>query len=107
MTEVYEIINHDFDTDKLAQQLHHTFIVKEKNEIARIHAILDLFESTTCITQRLAQYFNDDSVSQRCGHCSVCEGHTTILDKPAHLTPLTQSEMQQLCQPILQNSGET
>ena len=43
------------------------------------HAMLELFESTSCLSHRLAGYFGDDRAPAHCGHCSVCHGQVAKL----------------------------
>ncbi|MEZ8739873.1 ATP-dependent DNA helicase RecQ [Photobacterium swingsii] len=79
MTDVYSINNLHFDTDKLALQLHSVFTQKETNEIDRLNNMLAFFESSECLSHRLAQYFADDNAPQQCGHCSVCRNSIATL----------------------------
>ncbi|MEB0106361.1 ATP-dependent DNA helicase RecQ [Pseudomonas sp. MH9.3] len=88
MTEVYSLLNTDFDPQVLSTELYTGFKQHEVTEVARIHAMLDLFATEHCLGQRLAQYFGDDQAPQRCGHCSVCHGHIAHLPPPPGLAPL-------------------
>ncbi|RBL66515.1 recombinase RecQ, partial [Pseudomonas sp. MWU13-2625] len=71
MTEVYSLLQTDFDLAALSADLHGYFTRHEGSEIARIHAMLDLFATEQCLGYRLAAYFGDRQAPQRCGHCSV------------------------------------
>ncbi|QJQ94050.1 MULTISPECIES: ATP-dependent DNA helicase RecQ [Halomonadaceae] len=106
MTEVYAVLRRDLDPGQLADELHVHFQKKEASEIARIHAMLELFESDTCLSQRLASYFGDDKAPQRCGHCSVCAGHVASLPAPAPLAPLAEQPVDTLCSELLHRLGE-
>ncbi|WP_199885087.1 RecQ family ATP-dependent DNA helicase [Pseudomonas bohemica] len=97
MTEVYSLLVTDFDAPALSAELHDHFVHHETTEVARIHAMLELFASYECLSQRLAQYFGDDRAPERCGHCSVCAGHVAILPEPPALTPLSQQDFESLC----------
>ncbi|WP_231422673.1 RecQ family ATP-dependent DNA helicase [Pseudomonas sp. Leaf59] len=88
MTEVYSLLNTDFDPQVLSTELYTGFKQHEVTEVARIHAMLDLFATEHCLGQRLAQYFGDDQAPHRCGHCSVCHGHIAHLPPPPGLAPL-------------------
>jgi ATP-dependent DNA helicase RecQ len=79
LTEVYEVIQAEFDPEALTGELHGYFHDKESAEIARLHAMLALFESERCLSGRLAEWFGDDRAPERCGHCSACR------DQPARL----------------------
>src|SRR5690606_17747011 len=75
MTEVYAVLDSRFDTAALSGELHAYFKQHEASGIDRIRAMLDLFASEQCLSQRLAGYFGDLAAPHHCGHCSVCQGH--------------------------------
>jgi ATP-dependent DNA helicase RecQ len=97
MTEVYSLLVTDFDSAALSDELHDYFVHHETTEVARIHAMLDLFASEQCLAHRLSQYFGDEQAPQHCGHCSVCAGKVAHLPEPAELTPLAQQDFDGLC----------
>jgi ATP-dependent DNA helicase RecQ len=97
MTEVYSLLVTDFDSDALSEELHDYFVHHETTEVARIHAMLDLFASDQCLAHRLSQYFGDEQAPQHCGHCSVCAGKVAHLPEPAELTLLEQHDFDGLC----------
>ena len=97
MTEVYSLLVSDFDAEALSQELHAYFCAHESGEIKRIHAMLALFASDTCLSYRLARYFGDDQAPRQCGHCSVCAGHVARLPEPPALAPLVDKNVEALC----------
>ncbi|KPB52411.1 ATP-dependent DNA helicase RecQ [Pseudomonas coronafaciens pv. oryzae] len=97
MTEVYSLLRSDFDPQALSTELHDYFVHHEATEVARIHAMLDVFSSDQCLTHRLARYFGDHKAPERCGHCSVCHGEVAHLPEPPALEPLPNRDFQQLC----------
>ncbi|MEX5540914.1 RecQ family ATP-dependent DNA helicase [Pseudomonas poae] len=97
MTEVYSLLNTDFDPQVLSAELYTGFKQHEVTEVARIHAMLDLFATEHCLGHRLAQYFGDDQAPQRCGHCSVCHGHIAHLPPPPSLPALVDKNFMGLC----------
>ena len=97
MTEVYSLLVSDFDARALSQELHAYFTAHERGEIVRIHAMLALFASDTCLSHRLAQYFGDGQAPQQCGHCSVCAGQVAHLPEPPALAPLVDKNFEALC----------
>ncbi|AZE76104.1 RecQ family ATP-dependent DNA helicase [Pseudomonas synxantha] len=97
MTEVYSLLDTDFDPRVLSAELYTGFKQHEVTEVARIHAMLDLFATEHCLGQRLAQYFGDENAPQRCGHCSVCHGHVAYLPSPPSLPPLVDKSFMGLC----------
>ena len=97
MTEVYSLLVSDFDAEALSQELHAYFCAHESGEIKRIHAMLALFASDTCLSYRLARYFGDDQAPRQCGHCSVCAGQVARLPEPPALAPLVDKNVEALC----------
>lgn len=97
MTEVYNVLVTEVDTQALSLELHQYFTAHERSEIARIHAMLALFSSDTCLSYRLAQYFGDEQAPQQCGHCSVCAGQIARLPDPPALAPLVDKNFDALC----------
>jgi ATP-dependent DNA helicase RecQ len=86
--DVYGILAKDFDVHGLGDELMEVFLQKEVREIERIHQMVRFFESETCISQNLSRYFGED-VSDRCGHCSVCERGKAQLPPPEPLPLLS------------------
>ena len=102
MTEVYAVLDEAFDPAALSQELHAYFHGKEGSEIARIHAMLGLFATDSCLSQRLAAYFGDAQAPVRCGHCSVCHGQVAHLPPPPALPPLARQDRPALCAELSQ-----
>ncbi|MBP5952029.1 RecQ family ATP-dependent DNA helicase [Pseudomonas sp. P42] len=97
MTEVYSVLQSDFDSGVLSAELHEYFTRHEQAEVARIHAMLDVFATERCLGYRLAEYFGDRNAPERCGHCSVCHGHVARLPEPPQLPPLVDKNFAALC----------
>ena len=97
MTEVYALLQPGFDAEALSAELHGYFSQQEASEIRRIHAMLALFASEHCLSQRLAAYFGDSHAPQQCGHCSVCQGQIAQLPAPPALPALAELDVQALC----------
>lgn len=97
MTEVYNVLHSDFDSAVLSAELHACFTRHEQTEIARIHAMLELFGTERCLGYRLAEYFGDHNAPERCGHCSVCHGDVARLPAPPELPALVDKNFAALC----------
>ena len=97
MTEVYSLLVSQVDAEALSLELHQYFSAHERGEIVRIHAMLALFSSDTCLSYRLAQYFGDQQAPQQCGHCSVCAGQVAQLPEPPPLMPFVDKNFDALC----------
>ena len=106
MTEVYALLDPGFNPAVLSVELHGYFSQQEASEISRIHAMLALFASEQCLSQRLAAYFGDANAPQQCGHCSVCRGQVARLPEPPALPPLAELDMQALCDGFVRKHQE-
>ncbi|QLC73377.1 RecQ family ATP-dependent DNA helicase [Pseudomonas sp. LPB0260] len=102
MTEVYALLDPHFDPEALGAELHRYFRQQEGSEIARIQAMLALFESAQCLSRRLADYFGDEQAPERCGHCSVCAGRVARLPPPPDLPALAGQDLDRLCGDFIQ-----
>ncbi len=102
MTEVYEVLRHDFDADTLTRELHAYFRDKERAEIDRLHAMLALFESEACLSYRLAEWFGDEQAPRQCGHCSACRGHVARLPTAEPLAPLEDTTLERFIAELVQ-----
>lgn len=69
----YRVMNRPKDVDALAKQLHSRFADRERRDIERLDAVLQLADHAGCRTRRLATYFGDPP-GQDCGHCDWCLG---------------------------------
>ncbi|NOQ79146.1 MAG: RecQ family ATP-dependent DNA helicase [Gammaproteobacteria bacterium] len=94
MTDVYQVINNQFDAKELAQTLYQKFKHKEQAQIQRLNEMLSLFQSQSCLTQQLAHYFSDQQVTQNCGHCSVCLGKYQAWPEKITLPTIAPDELQ-------------
>src|SRR3990167_7669932 len=106
MTEVYALLDPGFDPAALSVELHGYFSQQEASEIRRIHAMLALFASEQCLSQRLAAYFGDANAPLQCGHCSVCQGQVAHLPEPPALPPLARQDVRGLCDGFMRKYQE-
>ncbi len=97
MTDVFRVLNSQFNHQQLASELFNTFKTKEQSEITRINNMLAFFQSNQCLSQQLAVYFGDNQVANACGHCSVCDGSVAVLPPGPPLTPLENLDLNLLC----------
>ncbi|AUI86774.1 recombinase RecQ [Vibrio azureus] len=89
LTDVYSVQPDVKPTTDLGQHLISLFQAKEKKDIGRIHAMLALFQSSTCLSHQLAHYFADHNAPSKCGHCSVCRGQVASFPHPQLELPST------------------
>ncbi|MCU7835849.1 MAG: RecQ family ATP-dependent DNA helicase [gamma proteobacterium symbiont of Taylorina sp.] len=94
MTDVYQVLNNQFDVQQLAGDLYQKFKQKEQGQIQRIKEMLALFQSQTCLSRQLAVYFADHQLTQNCGHCSNCRGEYQPWPQSLPLKPISASELQ-------------
>jgi ATP-dependent DNA helicase RecQ len=96
MTDVYQVLNNQFNIDDLADNLYQHFKQKEQAQIQRINDMLALFQSQQCLSQQLAHYFGDKQLKGNCGHCSVCQGNYQPWQQKETLPPITPEELQSI-----------
>lgn len=105
MTDVFRVIEREACLGEraaaLSADMHRLFLSKEVAEIKRIEAMLSLFESGTCLSHRLAQYFADAHSPTECGHCSVCRGNVVVLPNAAVLEPIGEEMILGLTTPLI------
>jgi len=96
MTQVYQITPKPFDIDELIEKLNTKFLDKEQSELARIEHLMAFYASDQCLSQSLSHYFSDTSLSEPCGHCSVCHGHVAQIPPMRELPPLSGFDYNEL-----------
>lgn len=117
MTDVYDVCQPDFLIEQLASELFNECLKREQIEIERLNSMLALFESKSCLTRRLAEYFGDttfdgpnDALLQteqgRCGHCSICYGNPVQLPTAPPLPSLTENEFTRYAKPLIKRHTE-
>ncbi|MDA3898727.1 MAG: RecQ family ATP-dependent DNA helicase [Desulfobacteraceae bacterium] len=100
--EVYDILTQAFDIDAVTEKMHTLFSQKESHGIKRIHQMVDFFESRSCISRQLAEYFGETLEKEHCGHCSFCKNEKIILEKTARLRPLSDLNFNELTGEFIQ-----
>lgn len=71
--EVYKKTAEHFDIQDVTDRIYRLFKHKEESEIKRIRAMVDFFESKSCLAGRLSGYFGENKEGFACGDCSVCK----------------------------------
>jgi ATP-dependent DNA helicase RecQ len=69
----YRMIERPRDVAALARQLHARFADRERRDVERLDAVLQLADHAGCRTRRLSTYFGDPP-GPDCGHCDWCLG---------------------------------
>ncbi|MGR5066946.1 RecQ family ATP-dependent DNA helicase [Vibrio alfacsensis] len=90
LTDVYSVLPATQNQEDLSQHLVELFQSKERKDIERIHTMLNLFQSSDCLSHQLAHYFADHNAPTRCGHCSVCRGEVATFPRTQHEKPETR-----------------
>ncbi|MEZ9369686.1 ATP-dependent DNA helicase RecQ [Shewanella sp. 10N.286.51.B2] len=89
ITQVFNVDINALSNPNLIASLSDYFQSNEVKEIKRLNQLISFFESTECITAKLAHYFDDQQAPSHCGHCSVCRGQIALLPQQV-LAPITQ-----------------
>ncbi len=77
----YRMKNRPDDPKALKKSLNERFALREKNDIARVQQMLELFSKPGCIVRRLLAYFGEERTSD-CGHCGPCLGEPPVALSP-------------------------
>ncbi len=87
LTDVYSVLPATQNQEAASQHLVELFQSKEQKDIERIHTMLNLFQSSDCLSYQLAHYFADHNAPTQCGHCSVCRGQVASFPQPQQEQP--------------------
>ncbi|WP_235041308.1 RecQ family ATP-dependent DNA helicase [Vreelandella profundi] len=109
MTDVYEICQPEIAIETLTNQLYEECLTRERAEIERLHSMLALFESESCLTRRLAEHFGDSTFGDstfagqdRCGHCSACYGNPVRLPDSPPQPALSNNDFTRYAAPFIE-----
>ena len=97
--EIFEILNPEFDIDSTARDLANLFVEKENKDIARLHAIIELFETDQCLAKSLSAYFGEE-LDADCKRCSVCMANEPVKLLLSDLHSLDMMDFQTLVKPL-------
>jgi len=87
--EVYHLVNKEFDVELVADKIFKLFELREHQGIEKIHNMINFFESDSCISKKLSEYFGEYLEKENCGHCSFCKSGKAVLEKASNLPLLT------------------
>ncbi len=104
--DVYDIRDLEFNVDCLADKMYDLFAKKETNEIQRIYNMLAFFESDSCISKGLAEYFGEHIEAELCGHCSYCKDGKAVLAESPKLRPLEVFDFEEVAGEFINVIGE-
>jgi ATP-dependent DNA helicase RecQ len=65
--------------------------------------MLDFFESDTCLSGRLSEYFGEQGV-RACGHCSVCTRGKATLEVTVKRQPLSAFDFGEITSELLRTA---
>ena len=68
--------------------------------------MIKFFESDTCISKQLVEYFGESFEIGQCGHCSFCKSGKTTLRDTTQLKLLSQFEYNEITHEFIQSIGE-
>ncbi|MFQ5639303.1 MAG: ATP-dependent DNA helicase RecQ [bacterium] len=104
--EVYDIRTQDFKSEEMTDKMHRLFMSKEVHEIRRIDSMVSFFESDSCISKKLAEYFGERLEKELCGHCSFCQSGKIIIQKTTELKPLSVFDFEEMTSEFIRAVGE-
>ena len=101
--EVYRILRRDFDIEEQAEALFRIMKNREEHELKRIRQMLEFFESDTCLSRRLSEYFGEQGV-KACGYCSVCTRGKATLQVTIKRQPLSAYDFKEITSELFQTA---
>lgn len=104
--EGYDILKRDVDAVQITDKMYRLFQAKEKQEIQRIHNLIKFFESSSCLSIRLARYFGEEIAKNRCEHCSYCKTGPSVMARSIDLPPLSAYNYSELTGDLIEIAGE-
>ncbi len=104
--EGYNILNRDIGVDQVAEKMYRLFQAKERQEIQRIQNLIEFFESSSCISLKLARYFGEEITKDRCCHCSFCKTGPAVMNRTIDLPPLSTLKFSELAGDFIEKTGE-
>ncbi len=103
--EVYRKNVSYFEVETLAAELEKLFKDKESHEIKRIGNMINFFESSSCLSSRLAGYFGEELDKYSCGHCSVCNGEIAVMRDSRTLPGLDTINFREITSTFIKAAG--
>ncbi len=97
--EVFKILNFEFDIDSIAQDLANLFVEKEKMDVARLHDMIELFETDQCLAKSLSAYFGEE-LDDDCKRCSVCMSNEPVKLLSSDMPSLDMLDFHDLVKPL-------
>lgn len=71
----FKILRRPKDAAELAGKLHARTLHREKQEISRLHQVLELAGHHGCLARKLGEHFGEH-LKEDCGKCSWCRSHS-------------------------------
>jgi ATP-dependent DNA helicase RecQ len=68
--------------------------------------MVGFFESDTCISRQLAEYFGEYLEQERCGHCSFCKSGKAVLQNTTELKALANFKYSEITSEFIQAVGK-
>ena len=103
--DVFRINDKNINIELIVNKIYDLFIAKEKNDIDRIHEMIDFFESPTCLSKRLSEYFDEKLSYEKCEHCSSCNEGRVSIERSVELKPLNEVDFFKVSNEFRTNVG--
>lgn len=104
--EVYDIKTKNFDIEGITEKMCNLFKSKEEHGIQRMHHVIRFFESDSCLSKGLAEYFGENIEKEYCGHCSYCKGGKVTIRKTTKLSPFCDFDFEEVTNEFIRAVGE-
>ncbi len=104
--EVYSINTQSFDMESLTEKMYNLFKLREEQGIKKIHEMIAFFESDSCISVKLAEYFGENLSKDNCGHCSYCKTGKAVMVKSTELISLSNFNFREITGEVIGKMGD-
>jgi ATP-dependent DNA helicase RecQ len=102
--EVYRILHREFAAEEMTGSLYRIMKNREEYELDRIRRVVEFFESDTCLSRRLSDYFGEQGVED-CGRCSACTRGGVVLETTVERPPLSSLDFEEITAELFRTEG--
>jgi len=103
--EVYSITTQSFNIGFVTEKIFNLFKLREVQGIEKIHNMISFFESDSCISGKLSEYFGENLEKENCGHCSFCKTGKAVMEKSTELDSLSKFDFKNITDEFIKTIG--
>lgn len=104
--EVYDITTQSFNKDDVVEKMYKLFKLREDQGIEKIHDMISFFESDSCLSKKLSEYFGETLEKENCGHCSWCKTGKVVMGRSSELKALSEYDYRDTVNEFIRDMGD-